>query len=201
MIPKEIMAMATRYPGSPVTTAIIEKLLETRIPPEENNAEKLIPWLEAWEAGHPVTPLPASGRGGVRHFPVFDRDDLSMDGAGRIRLYYRGEACVSIPATVLLTLNTYGTQSLDISDLEDSYETLSDLVVALEEALMCDPEMDVDTDDVEAEADLPDTVDMDLDRLHVKDYYDAETECPYSALEDLAELLVDHGLVVLLPED
>jgi hypothetical protein len=200
MIPKEIMAMAREYPGSPVTTAIIERLLKTRIPPEDNTAGKLVPWMEAREKDMPEIPVLGSGR--TQSIPTFSGDDIEMDSTGLITVRYRSDIDFHVSARVFLSSQAFGGNTLAVSDLAPSFETRDDLVQALQDILLGNhPRMDPDYSEADT-GDLPDWVEIDWETAAISSEGEVDTDCTTECeLENLADHLVDCGIIELTDEE
>jgi len=198
MIPEELKAMARSYPGSPITTAAIEKAYGRRLPNMTFTPEGLLQMLEVWETETPfVVKSKAASSPASRRAAYFSSDDLEFDGTC-VTARFRGSASIVWDATVRGSANTYGSLYFDVSNLDDSYDCLEDLIDALESELDDYPDMEVDWDTAEHDANEDCTTVGDSD---IDDMGDSDREFGSSDIRALAEHLVEHGYITIGAND
>jgi len=204
MIPEQLKSMAASYPGSPITTAAIEKAYQKRIPQGITESGALLDLLEQWDAESPFEQMmkktSTSSIPTRRNRPDFDTEGIYFDGDEYIRFDFEGSADVTYSARLPATINTSGSTSLCLSDLDGEYETIDALAQDIYNSINEEPDMEVDWD-AEPYYDSHGDCEVDWGSGEIQDIGGSELRCAQRERRELAEFLVENGFITLTEDN
>ncbi len=196
MIPEQLKNMAASYPGSPITTAAIERAYQKRIPQGITDSVALLDLLEQWEAESPFEQMIKKNIAARRTLTYFETEGIYFDGDEHIRFDFEGSADVVYRATLYASISTSGSTRLCVADLDGDYETIDELARAIADRIDYDPAMEVDWDS-EASYESHGDCDVDWDSGELDSYGGSERRCGDREIRELAEFLVENEIITL----